>query len=104
MAAKRILYKNMNEEQKARAKRWAEKWNQEPEDCVMLDMFNGMIVADPDDLSDVDREAYNIVSRGSRNGYVDDIDDVTDEIRKLYRAEMKQVKEDLKDVGPIRLR
>lgn len=104
MAAKRILYKNMNEEQKARAKRWAEKWNQEPEDCVMLDMFNGMIVTDPDDLSDVDREAYNIVSLGSRNGYVDDIDDVTDEVRRFYRSEKKKAHEDRLEAGPVILK
>lgn len=103
MAAKRIKYENMTKEQKKRAQKWADKWNQKPEDCLMLAIGkDGIIITDPDDLSDVDREAYNIVQRGSDSGYVDDIDDVTEAVREKYRADMAQVKAD--NLPKVRLR
>jgi hypothetical protein len=84
--AKQISYKNMTPEQKKMAEAWADKWNQPVEECPMTIL--GIISNMEDIVDDIGQEAYNIVALG----YVDDVDDITEKIRKQYRQDIAECK------------
>lgn len=94
--AKRLSYKDMTPTQKKKAEAWAEKWNMKPEQCPMT--RNGLIVNSRKALvAEIGEEAYDIMALG----YVDDVDDITEEVRKEYRKDMAEC-EELHSVGRLR--
>ena len=88
-----IKYADMTPEQKQKAERWADKFGVPVEACTMNNL--GDIVTNKKKmLKYMSSEDYEILSRGSRNGYVDKRSELTDEVRELYRTEMTQLKAD----------
>ena len=88
----RILYANMNAEQKAKAEAWAEAWNAKPEDCRMHPVLG--IVTNREHVPHLTDEEYDILSKGSDEGYVDRYAEITEEVRAFYRSEMAKLKGD----------
>ena len=88
-----IKYADMTREQQQKAERWADKFGVPVEACTMNNL--GDIVTNKKKmLKYMSSEDYDILSRGSKNGYVDKRSELTDEVRELYRAEMAQLKAD----------
>ena len=99
--SKSITYKDMTPEQKIRAQRWAEKWGMEPEECVMNPKL-GIMPQKKKIVAKIGQEAYEILTHGSKDGYVDKYAEITDEVREFFRSEMAQVKAD--NLPKVRLR
>lgn len=75
----KISYADMNEEQRARAQRMADRFGLDVEDIRMYDVGdNGLIIVGQDQLT---TEEQQMVSKG----WADTIHDITDEMRKEYR-------------------
>ena len=93
MSKRTIPYDAMTPEQQSRARRWAEKWGMEPEECPMHPVL-GIITGKAAVIERIGREAYSIIQKGSKNGYVDSYAGITDEVRRRYRADMQQLRDD----------
>lgn len=101
MAAKRIKYADMTPEQKIRAQRWAKKWGMEPEECLINPKL-GIAPQKKKIVARIGQEAYEILTHGSKDGYVDSYAEVTEEVRAFYRSEMAKLKAD--NLPKVRLR
>lgn len=93
MAAKRIKYADMTPEQQQKAREWAYKWGMKPEECPMRP-DSQIITNKKKVIAKIGKEAYDIISKGSKNGYVDTYPEVTEEVRTFYRSEMAKLKAD----------
>ena len=91
---KPIPYAEMTPSQQERARAWAKTWGMKPEECPMHPRLKMIITQKEPIIERIGAEDYGILSRGLRNGYVDSYDEITEEIRQLYRAEMAQLKAD----------
>ena len=96
-----IKYSNMTPAQQEKARLWAEKWGMTPEEYPLHPIL-GAITNKHRIIAKIGREAYDIISKGSKNGYVDTYPEITGEVRALYRSEMAKLKAD--DLPKVRLR
>ena len=98
---KTIPYENMTPAQQASARAWAEKWGMSPQEYPLHPKL-GAITNKKKIIAKIGFEAYDIISKGSKNGCVDKYSDITEEVRAFYRAEMAKLKAD--NLPKVRLR
>ena len=98
---KTIPYHKMTPAQQESARKWAEKWGMTPQEYPLHPKL-GAITNKKKIIAKIGEEAYDILSKGSKNGYVDRYCDITDEVRAFYRAEMAKLKAD--HLPKVRLR
>lgn len=101
MAAKRLKYADMTPEQKQRAEKWAYKWGMKPEECLINPKL-GIAPQKKKIVARIGQEAYEILTHGSKDGYVDSYAEITEEVRAFFRSEMAKVKAD--NLPKVRLR
>ena len=99
--SKYITFPNMTPEQKVRAQRWAKKWGMEPEECLINPKL-GIAPQKKKIVARIGQEAYEILTHGSKDGYVDSYAEITEEVRAFFRSEMAKVKAD--NLPKVRLR
>lgn len=96
-----IKYENMTAAQQEKARAWAEKWGMTPEEYPLHPVL-GAITNKRKIIAKIGREAYDILSKGSKNGYVDTYPEITPQVRAFYRSEMAKLKAD--NLPKVRLR
>ena len=85
---KTIPYHKMTPAQQESARKWAEKWGMTPQEYPLHPKL-GAITNKKKIIAKIGEEAYDILSKGSKNGYVDRYCDITDEVHgegTLYHA------------------